>query len=62
MTPEPAPIRMSAEEVSAFLDRVFPEMHHDGRLYHVEAVGPLSARVRLDHHPCGPAARCPARR
>ena len=41
---------MSAEEVSAFLDREFPEIHHDGRLYHVEAVGPSSARVRLDHH------------
>lgn len=42
---------MSLEEVSAFLDRVFPEIHHDGRLYHVEAVGQGSARLRLDHHP-----------
>jgi uncharacterized protein (TIGR00369 family) len=41
---------MSRDEVAAFLDREFPQMHHDGRLYHIEAVGPLFARLRLDFH------------
>jgi uncharacterized protein (TIGR00369 family) len=41
---------MTAEEVSAFLDREFPQIHHGGRSYHVEAVGPLTARVRMDYH------------
>ena len=42
---------MTAEEVSAFLDREFPQIHADGRCYHVEAVGLLSARLRLDYLP-----------
>ena len=43
--------RMSVDEVSAFLDREFPEIHSHGRLYRVEAVGPMSARIALDFHP-----------
>ena len=38
---------MTLAEVEAFLDREFPQIHHGGRSYAVEAVGPLSARVRL---------------
>jgi uncharacterized protein (TIGR00369 family) len=41
---------MSAAEVSAFLDREFPQIHHGGRTFHVEAVGPMSARLRCDYH------------
>ena len=41
---------MTRDEVSAFIDREFPQIHHDGRIHHIEEVGPLSARVRLDHH------------
>jgi uncharacterized protein (TIGR00369 family) len=41
---------MSRDEVSAFIDREFPQIHYDGRLYQIEAVGPLTARVRLDFH------------
>jgi uncharacterized protein (TIGR00369 family) len=37
---------MTREEVEAFFAREFPQVHEQGR-YHVEAVGPLSARVRL---------------
>ncbi|HEX8167212.1 MAG TPA: PaaI family thioesterase [Beijerinckiaceae bacterium] len=37
---------MTREEVEAFLDREFPQIRGQGR-YAVEAVGPLSARVRL---------------
>jgi uncharacterized protein (TIGR00369 family) len=41
---------MTAAEVTAFLDREFPQIHHGGRSYHVEAVGPMSARLRMDFH------------
>lgn len=39
---------MTLEETIAFLDRDFPQMNAGGRAYHLEAVGPLSARMRLD--------------
>lgn len=42
--------RMSLDEVVAFLEREFPQIHHGGRSYHLEAVGPLTARMRMDHH------------
>jgi uncharacterized protein (TIGR00369 family) len=35
---------------AAFLDREFPQIHYGGRTYHVEAVGPLTARLRMDYH------------
>jgi uncharacterized protein (TIGR00369 family) len=38
---------MSAEEVEAFLDREFPQIHLDGRVYTIEAVGDLTASMRL---------------
>ena len=41
---------MTVPELEAFLDREFPQIHHGGRSYHVEAVGPLSARLRMDYH------------
>jgi len=41
---------MSLDETRDFLDREFPQMHDGGRFYHLEAVGPLTARMRLDHH------------
>ncbi len=47
MPPEPV---MTREDVERFLDREFPQIHHGGRSYHVEAVGLLSARVRMDYH------------
>ncbi len=42
--------KMTAAEVDAFLEREFPQIHHGGKTYHVEAVGPLSARMRCDYH------------
>ncbi|WP_374730327.1 PaaI family thioesterase [Salinarimonas sp.] len=42
---------MTREEVEAFLEREFPEIYLDGRIWHVEAVGPMTARMRLDFHP-----------
>jgi uncharacterized protein (TIGR00369 family) len=41
---------MSAAEIDAYLDEVFPQLHHGGRTYGVEAVGPMSARMRCDYH------------
>ena len=38
---------MTCEEVEAFLDREFPQIRRDGRLHQVEAVGDLTARMRL---------------
>ena len=44
------PLQMTVAEVEAFLDREFPQIHHGGRTYSVEAVGPLTARLRMDYH------------
>ncbi len=41
---------MTAEEVAAFLDREFPQIHYGGRTFHIEAIGPMSARMRMDYH------------
>lgn len=41
-------LAMTLEETLAFLDRDFPQMNAGARAYHLEAVGPLSARMRLD--------------
>lgn len=41
---------MSLDETRDFLDREFPQMNDGGRSYHLEAVGSLTARMRLDHH------------
>jgi uncharacterized protein (TIGR00369 family) len=40
---------MSAEEVTAFLDKEFPQLHYGGRTYHIEDVGHRSARMRLTY-------------
>lgn len=41
---------MTADEVTEFLDREFPQMLHGGRTFHIERVGPLSARMRMAYH------------
>jgi len=41
---------MSRDEVAASIDREFPQMHYDGRLHHIEEVGPSYARLRMDFH------------
>jgi uncharacterized protein (TIGR00369 family) len=38
---------MTVEEIVAFLDREFPQIHLDGPVFHVEAVGPGTARMRM---------------
>jgi uncharacterized protein (TIGR00369 family) len=42
--------KMTLADVSAFIDREFPQIHHGGRMFHIEAVGPMSARLRCDYH------------
>lgn len=38
---------MSVTELEAYLEEVFPQLHVDGRIYRVEAVGPMTARMRM---------------
>ncbi len=38
---------MTREEVEAFLDREFPQIHLDGRIYRVEGVGDLAGRMSM---------------
>jgi uncharacterized protein (TIGR00369 family) len=44
------PLPMSAAEVDAFLGREFPQMRDGGQRYHIEAVRPLGAVVRMAYH------------
>jgi uncharacterized protein (TIGR00369 family) len=41
---------MTRDELTAFLDREFPQIHVGGRTYFVDEIGPLSARMRMDYH------------
>jgi uncharacterized protein (TIGR00369 family) len=41
---------MTVAELEEFLEREFPQIHHGGRTYRLESVGPLTARVRMDYH------------
>ncbi len=43
-------VRMSVEEVSAFIDEVFPQIHHGGRIITIEAIRPMGARLRMIRH------------
>ncbi|RVU14441.1 PaaI family thioesterase [Methylobacterium oryzihabitans] len=47
MTTEPV---MSRDAVAAYLDEVFPQIHHGGPGPVVAAVGPMSAVLRLPYH------------
>ena len=41
---------MTAEEITAFLDREFPQLHRGGRLLNVEDAGAGRARLRMSYH------------
>lgn len=41
---------MTRDDVEAFLDREFPQIHHGGRTYRVESVGPMEATMRCAYH------------
>jgi uncharacterized protein (TIGR00369 family) len=46
----PSALKMDRDAVAAFLDEVFPQIHHGGRGPVVESVGPLTATMRLPYH------------
>ncbi len=41
---------MSRDEVEAFLESEFPQIHYGGRTFSVESVGPMSAGMRCAWH------------
>jgi uncharacterized protein (TIGR00369 family) len=41
---------MTREDLIAFLDQEFPQIHIGGQTYFLDEIGPLSARVRMDYH------------
>jgi len=41
---------MTRDDVEAFLEQEFPQLHYGGRTYHIDSVGPLSAQLRMDYH------------
>jgi len=43
-------IRMTAEEVSAFLEKTFPQVDAGGRVIFIEEIVPMGARVRMAYH------------
>lgn len=49
MTKPRGPV-MSVEELTAFIDRDFAQIHTGGRSYEVVEVGPMSARLRMGYH------------
>jgi uncharacterized protein (TIGR00369 family) len=42
-----AGVVMNVSEIEAYLDEVFPQLLLDGRIYSVETVGPMTARMRM---------------
>lgn len=42
---------MTRDQVSAFLDEVFPQIHTNGRIFGVESVGPMTATMRCRYDP-----------
>ncbi len=40
----------TAQQVSDYIDRVFPQAHHGGRILFVESVAQRQATVRMVHH------------
>lgn len=47
----PAAPALDRDEMAAYLDEVFPEIHHGGRTMEVEAVEYGACRVRMAYHP-----------
>jgi uncharacterized protein (TIGR00369 family) len=42
---------LNRDEMEAYLDAIFPEIHEGGRTLFIEAVGHGTCRVRMEHHP-----------
>jgi len=43
-------LKMSAEEITAFLDEEFPQIHLGGRSFIIEEVATMAARMRMLYH------------
>jgi uncharacterized protein (TIGR00369 family) len=43
-------IAMTADDIESYLEREFPQIHLGGKTFHVEEVGPMMARMRMDYH------------
>lgn len=43
-------IRMTADEVTAFLEKTFPQVDMGGRVILIEEIVPLGARIRMIYH------------
>jgi len=41
---------MTKDDLAAFLDREFPQLHIGGQTYFIDEVGPLSAQMRMAYH------------
>jgi len=41
---------LTVAEIERFLDEEFPQLHHGGRTFSVEGVGPMSAQLRMAAH------------
>lgn len=41
---------MTIPELEAFLEREFPQIYVHGPIWHIEALGPGTARMRMDYH------------
>lgn len=48
---QPLPPALNRDEMEAYIDEVFPEIHHGARTITIEAVGRGTCRVRLAYHP-----------
>jgi uncharacterized protein (TIGR00369 family) len=45
-----SPLALTREDVTAYLEAEFPQMQI-GRVFVIEEVGPMRARLRMSHHP-----------
>ncbi len=50
MSSSPPQLAFTRDELKAYLERIFPQIWSSGA-HEIEAIGPMSARVRLKHHP-----------
>lgn len=48
--PEAKPPLMTAEEITAFLNREFPQIHEGGKVFAVEAAAHGAVRLRMAYH------------
>lgn len=50
MTEENNNVRMTADEVTIFLEKTFPQVDMGGRVIFIEEIVPMGARIRMAYH------------